>query len=58
MPELLRFTPGEGKPLRCDVCGEQIGEWFGNAPPDPEKVDLKCYACAAVGEAERITEGA
>lgn len=42
-------------PLRCQKCGEQIGVRSPGSDPDPELISALCYACAAVGEAERIT---
>lgn len=45
-------------PLRCQKCGEQIGLQSPGYTPDPETVIALCYACAAVGEAERITRDA
>lgn len=43
-------------PLRCELCGEQIGV---KSPEFPmENVVARCYACAAVKEAEAITKAA
>lgn len=45
------------KPLRCELCGEQIGVYFGDEP-DWSKIVARCYQCAAVEEAEAITKEA
>lgn len=44
----------DGKPLRCELCGEQIGLYFGEKP-DLDVVVARCYACAAAEAAEAIT---
>ena len=42
-------------PLRCGLCGEQIGvvspSWD---VANDERVVARCYVCTAVGEAESI----
>jgi hypothetical protein len=43
-----------GTALRCDLCGEQIGKYFGD-PPNPKLVTSRCFACAADEEASAIT---
>lgn len=45
-------------PLRCQLCGEQVGLKPSGYEPDPETVVVRCYACAATEEAERITKEA
>lgn len=41
--------------LRCELCQDVVGEWFGD-PPDlgSDRITVRCYACAAVEEAEQI----
>lgn len=46
-----------GRILRCDSCGERVGLIWGKQP-DPSVLISRCYACAAVEEAENITKGA
>lgn len=41
-------------PLRCELCGEQIG--VRSPGRLPENVVARCYSCAAVEEAEAITQ--
>lgn len=41
-------------PMRCNLCGDQIGLVTPPQPP-PEVLDARCYACAALEEAEKIT---
>lgn len=38
--------------LRCELCGEQIG--VKSPDSNMENVVARCYACAAVEEAEEI----
>lgn len=56
-PMWSRFEGGE--PLRCEICGEQIGKSYGEMTPAMrEKIVVRCYACAATEEAEAITSEA
>jgi hypothetical protein len=45
--------------LRCETCGEIVGEWHGH-PPDlgSDRIIVRCYACLALEEAEAITAAA
>jgi hypothetical protein len=59
-PEVIEFHDHNGDvmiPLRCQLCGEQIGLRSPGPDPDPDFVVARCYACAALEEAESITEG-
>lgn len=53
----LHWSQFEGKPLRCDLCGDQIGVYQGD-PPDPNLVVSRCFACAVTTEAEKATREA
>lgn len=46
--------------LRCDLCGEVIGEMHGDDPTPAmrENIVARCYRCAATEEAEAITKSA
>jgi hypothetical protein len=48
-----------GEPLRCGLCGEQIGKSFGDEPTPAMRaiVVARCFACAAAEEADAITKG-
>ena len=37
----------EMTPLRCQSCGDQVGLTSGDFQPDPDRVTVRCYACAA-----------
>lgn len=42
-------------PLRCQLCGEQIGLRSPGPPPEDSWAVVRCYGCAATEEAETIT---
>ena len=44
-------------PLRCQICGEQVGVQSPGASDDPNVI-VRCYLCAVLEEAEEITRGA
>ena len=54
--DTIRFIDPQGEtmvPLRCELCGEQIG--VKSPDFDMRNVVARCYACAASEEAEAIT---
>lgn len=57
-PDFLDHEGHMMVPLRCQLCGEQIGLRSPGPPPDPDVVVARCYACAATEEAEAITKEA
>lgn len=56
-PEFIDPQGDRMVPLRCQACGEQIGlKSPGVDEAKDERIIALCYSCAAVGEAEAITE--
>lgn len=55
----FRFPMEDSKPLRCELCGEQIGVTLstdaGRAEDNPNVI-LRCFQCGAVEAAEAILE--
>ena len=58
---MTEFVDPQGDPmvpLRCELCGVQVGL---KSPGVDEKTDpllvVRCFGCAAVEEAEAITKG-
>ncbi len=59
MGQLMWSQFDGGTPLRCDLCGEQIGKSFGEITPAMRTmVVARCVECAAIGAAEAITKDA
>jgi hypothetical protein len=57
-PEFFDVNGDLMVPLRCQSCGEQIGVASPGVRGDEEWLVARCYACAAVEEAEKITKDA
>lgn len=45
-------------PLRCQLCGGEVGLSSSPTPPDPATTVVRCFACTTTAEAEAITEAA
>lgn len=59
MSEVHRFPMDDARPLRYEKCGEQIGVVLSDEagrPEDNPNIELLCYGCAAVGEAESLLD--
>jgi hypothetical protein len=59
--EEFRFASGDAKQLRCQECGEVVGQWWGDSEKQPgaeQNTTVLCHGCALIAEAEAVTRDA